>query len=108
MNWLILNTRVAPFNDLRVRQALNYAIDRGKITRLLQTGGQPTCQMLTPFILGYRPYCPYTLDPNPSGTWTAPNLGQARAPDRRHPHPRHARSRSGTSASAATPRSSRT
>ena len=78
VNWLILNTRVAPFNDLRVRQALNYAIDRGKITRLLQTGGQPTCQMLTPFILGYRPYCPYTLDPNPSGTWTAPNLGQAR------------------------------
>ena len=78
MNWLILNTRVAPFNDLRVRQALSYAIDRGKITRLLQTGGQPTCQMLTPFILGYRPYCPYTLNPNPSGSWTAPNLAKAR------------------------------
>ena len=41
VNWLILNTRAAPFNDLRVRQALSYAIDRGKITRLLQTGGQP-------------------------------------------------------------------
>jgi len=78
VDWLILNTRVAPFNDLRVRQALSYAIDRGKITRLLQTGGQPTCQMLTPFILGYRPYCPYTLDPNPSGSWTAPSLAQAR------------------------------
>jgi YVTN family beta-propeller protein len=77
-NWLILNTRVTPFNDLRVRQALSYAIDRGKITRLLQTGGQPTCQMLTPFILGYRPYCPYTLDPNPSGRWVAPNLAEAR------------------------------
>jgi peptide/nickel transport system substrate-binding protein len=78
VDWLILNTRVAPFNDLRVRQALNYAIDRDKINRLLQTGGQPTCQMLTPFILGYRPYCPYTLDPNPSGSWTAPNLAEAR------------------------------
>jgi YVTN family beta-propeller protein len=78
VNWLILNTRVAPFNDLRVRQALNYAIDRGKITRLTQTGGQPTCQILTPFTLGYRPYCPYTLDPNPSGRWTAPNLAEAR------------------------------
>ena len=77
VNWLILNTRVAPFNDLRVRQALSYAIDRGKVTRLLQTGGQPICQMLTPFILGYRPYCPYTLDPNPSGSWTAPNLAKA-------------------------------
>ncbi len=75
---LILNTRVAPFNDVRVRQALSYAIDRSKITRLLQTGGQPTCQMLTPFILGYRPYCPYTLNPNPSGNWTAPNLAKAR------------------------------
>ena len=74
---LILNTRVAPFDDVRVRQALSYAIDRGKITGLLQTGGQPTCQMLTPFILGYRPYCPYTLDPSPSGSWTAPNLAQA-------------------------------
>ena len=77
VNLLVLNTRVAPFNDLRVRQALNYAIDRGKVTRLLQTGGQPTCQMLTPFILGYRPYCPYTLNPNPSGSWTAPNLAKA-------------------------------
>jgi YVTN family beta-propeller protein len=74
---LILNTRVAPFDDVRVRQALSYAIDRGKITGLLQTGGQPTCQMLTPFILGYRPYCPYRLDPNPSGSWAAPNLAQA-------------------------------
>ena len=78
VDWLILNTRVAPFNNLRVRQALNYAIDRGKITRLLQTGGKPTCQMLTPPILGYRPYCPYTLNPNPSGSWTAPNLPKAR------------------------------
>ena len=77
VNLLVLNTRVAPFNDLRVRQALNYAIDRRKVTRLLQTGGQPTCQMLTPFILGYRSYCPYTLNPNPSGSWTAPNLAKA-------------------------------
>jgi YVTN family beta-propeller protein len=78
VDWLILNARVAPFNDLRVRQALSYAIDRGKITRLLQTGGQPTCQMLTPSILGYRPYCPYTLDANPSGSWAAPNLAKAK------------------------------
>jgi len=77
VNLLVLNSRVAPFNDVRVRQALNYAIDRHKVTRLIQTGGQPTCQMLTPFILGYRPYCPYTLNPNPSGSWTAPNLAEA-------------------------------
>ena len=33
--------------------------------------------MLTPFILGYRPYCPYTLNPSSSGRWTAPNLAKA-------------------------------
>jgi peptide/nickel transport system substrate-binding protein len=26
-----------------------------------------------------RPYCPYTHDPNPAGTWTAPDLARARA-----------------------------
>jgi peptide/nickel transport system substrate-binding protein len=26
---------------------------------------------------GYRPYCPYTLNPDPSGSWTAPDLAKA-------------------------------
>ena len=25
----------------------------------------------------YRPYCPYTVDPSPSGSWTAPDLARA-------------------------------
>jgi peptide/nickel transport system substrate-binding protein len=25
----------------------------------------------------YRPYCPYTVDPDPAGTWTAPDMGRA-------------------------------
>ena len=74
---LVLNTRVAPFTDIRVRRALNYAIDRAKIARLLGQYNQPSCQTLPPSLPGYRPYCPHTLDPTPAGAWHAPNLAQA-------------------------------
>ena len=75
---LALNTRVAPFDRLAVRRALNYAIDRNRIARLAGSSltAQPTCQVLAPTLPGYRPYCPYTLDPGPSGSWTAPDLAQ--------------------------------
>jgi YVTN family beta-propeller protein len=75
-----LNTRIPPFNDIRVRQALNYAVDRSK---LVQFGGGParaaaTCQILPPNFPGWQPYCPYTLPPAPGGTWHAPDLATAR------------------------------
>ena len=76
---LVLNTRVRPFNVLAARQALNAAIDRNKLIQLI--GGsltaQPTCQVLPPALPGYRPYCPYTLNPGPGGVWTAPDLARA-------------------------------
>jgi peptide/nickel transport system substrate-binding protein len=76
---LAMNTRVPPFNNVLARRALNYAIDRSRIVSL--AGGpfaaQPTCQVLPPTLSGYRPYCPYTLNPSPSGTWSAPNLPKA-------------------------------
>jgi ABC-type transport system substrate-binding protein/DNA-binding SARP family transcriptional activator len=75
----VMNTRVAPFDRLAVRRALNYAIDRKRILAL--AGGsleaQPTCQILPPTLAGYQPYCPYTLQPNASGAWTAPDLAKA-------------------------------
>jgi YVTN family beta-propeller protein len=74
-----LNTRVAPFNDIRVRRALNYAVDRAKVARLLGVDSTPTCQMLPPYIPGYKPYCPYTLDPTAKGGWRAPDMAKARA-----------------------------
>jgi YVTN family beta-propeller protein len=74
---LVLNTRVPPFDDLRVRQAINYAIDRGTIARLLGQGTRPTCQMLPPGLPGYQRYCPYTSDSHPSGIWHGPDLGKA-------------------------------
>jgi YVTN family beta-propeller protein len=80
-DYMFLNTRVPPFDDHRVRQALNYAVDRKRIVDL--RGGtlaaQPTCQLLPPPVPGYRPHCPYTLGRNPAGTWTAPDLAKAKA-----------------------------
>jgi YVTN family beta-propeller protein len=74
-----LNTHRTPFNDPRVRRALNYAINRNKIVRLY--GGPsfatPTCQPLAPGLPGYGRYCPYTLHPRPGGAWTAPDLAKA-------------------------------
>ena len=79
-DFLPLNTRAAPFNDLLVRQALNYAVDRNAIAALY--GGlndaTPTCQIIPATIPGHVPYCPYTRDPSPNGRWTAPDLGRAR------------------------------
>jgi peptide/nickel transport system substrate-binding protein len=76
---LALNTRVAPFDRLAVRRALNYAIDRNRVAHLAGSSltAHPTCQVLAPTLPGYRPYCPYTLDPGPSGSWTAPDLARA-------------------------------
>jgi peptide/nickel transport system substrate-binding protein len=79
-HFLFLNTRVPPFNDVRARRAVNYAVDRAKLAQL--AGGltrmRPTCQILPPSIPGYRPYCPYTAHPSRAGTWSAPDLAKAR------------------------------
>jgi ABC-type transport system substrate-binding protein/DNA-binding SARP family transcriptional activator len=75
-----LNTAIAPFKDLRARQALNYALDRRKYLTLFPGGSQRelTCQMLPPNFPGYRPYCPYTPNPAP-GQYNGPDLDKAKA-----------------------------
>ena len=69
-----------PFDDVRVRQALNYAIDRDSVVDLLggPTSNRPTCQIIPPNFHGYEPFCPYTLDTD-DGVWSAPDPDRARA-----------------------------
>jgi YVTN family beta-propeller protein len=79
-DFMFLNTQVPPFDDIRVRRALNYAVDRQRIVAL--AGGphvRPACQLLPPAVPGYRERCSYTIAPNKAGTWAAPDLARARA-----------------------------
>ncbi len=76
---MFLNTRVPPFTSIRARQAVNYAVDRAKIIRLLQLGpgeAVPTCQVLPADFPGHHNYCPYTADPK-NGAWHRPDLARA-------------------------------
>jgi peptide/nickel transport system substrate-binding protein len=74
-----LNSRRAPFNDVRVRRALNYAVDRARLAHLFGQDSRPTCQFLPPYISGYQRYCPYTLNSDTAGAWSAADLPKARA-----------------------------
>jgi peptide/nickel transport system substrate-binding protein len=78
-DYMILNVNVPPFDDVRVRRAVNYALDRRAIARLFgASGAQPTCQVLPPQMPGYVRYCPYSRRPGRDGAWRAPDLSTAR------------------------------
>ncbi|BBX10376.1 ABC transporter substrate-binding protein [Mycolicibacterium aichiense] len=51
-----MNTQKAPFNDLKVRQAINYAIDPEALNRVFGGRLHPTQQILPPGMPGYEEY----------------------------------------------------
>ncbi len=73
-----LNTRLAPFDNEKARQAVAYAVDRNTLVKLF--GGKvlasPVCQVLPPDFPGHEDYCPYTK--NPGAKWSAPDLDKAK------------------------------
>lgn len=53
--FLVLNMEMPPFDQLKVRQAMNYAIDKDKIVRLLHHTVTPANSLLPPPIPGFNP-----------------------------------------------------
>ena len=59
-----INTQYGPLNDTRVRQALNYAIDKDSLIKYVLFGlGSPEDSILPPFVLGHIAVGPYQYDP---------------------------------------------
>jgi peptide/nickel transport system substrate-binding protein len=76
--YLPMNVNIPPFNNLKARQAVNWAVDRAAIVKLF--GGsnvaQPVCTFLPPGFPGHEDNCQYT---NPAGTtWKGPDLAKAK------------------------------
>jgi peptide/nickel transport system substrate-binding protein len=84
MWYLPMNVNIAPFNNVKARQAVNYAIDRAAMVKIF--GGTqlaaPVCSFLPPNFPGHVDYCGYTkggTPETPAKAWTAPDLEKAKA-----------------------------
>jgi YVTN family beta-propeller protein len=76
----VLDTGAPPFDSVDVRRAMNLAVDRDRVVQIFggEAAASSTCQQLPPNFPGYKPYCPYTMDPGPEGAWTGPDVEEAR------------------------------
>ena len=84
MWYLPMNVNIAPFNNVKARQAVNYAIDRAAMVKIF--GGTqlaaPVCSFLPPNFPGHVDYCGYTkgaTPEKPAKSWSAPDLAKAQA-----------------------------
>ena len=74
--FLFLNVNAPPFTDLRVRQAVNLALDRNRVVAGWAGRSQPgqPARSCLPAWPDTRRYCPWTRDPAADGRWHAPDL----------------------------------
>jgi YVTN family beta-propeller protein len=78
--YFALDARTRPFDDVRVRRAVNFALDRAAIARIWGGPGiaTPFCQALPAGLLGHQRFCPYTRRPSISGRWSGPDVARAK------------------------------
>jgi peptide/nickel transport system substrate-binding protein len=74
-----MNNQVAPFNDVKVRQAVNYAIDPEALNRVFGGRLHPTQQILPPGMPGYEEF---TLYPGPDLEKAKQLIAEANPADR--------------------------
>ena len=77
--YLMMNTHLPPFDDVRARRAMAMAINRRVLVNLYggPALGTPLCHLLPDGLVGSLPYCPFTQAPGTD--WSAPDLARARA-----------------------------
>ncbi|MGO4438985.1 ABC transporter substrate-binding protein [Rhizobium sp. RAF56] len=62
--YVTLNTQIKPFDDARVRQAVNMAINKDRVVRIINGRAEPANQVLPPLMPGYdKDYKGYAFDP---------------------------------------------
>jgi peptide/nickel transport system substrate-binding protein len=63
VQYLALNCELKPFDDVRVRQAMNYAVDKERLARLINGRAVPAAGVLPPGMPGYVRRPGYPHDP---------------------------------------------
>src|SRR5262249_22653644 len=63
-SYITINTKMKPLDDLKVRQALNMAINKDRIVKIINGRATPATQVLPPLMPGYdKAYKGYAYDP---------------------------------------------
>jgi len=58
-----MHVDMSPFDDVRVRQALNYAVDKGSVIKVVDGYREVADGFVPPGMQSYDPVLPYTYDP---------------------------------------------
>jgi peptide/nickel transport system substrate-binding protein len=77
--YFFMNMQKAPFNDLKVRQAINYAVDPEALNRIFGGRLHPTQQILPPGMPGYQEF---KLYPGPDMNRAKQLIAEANPADR--------------------------